>query len=425
MLRVLTLSTLFPSSVEPTFGVFVEGQTLRLAECADVELRVVNPVAEPVFPLSLHRRYRASRTLPQEETWKGLRVSRPRLRTVPGVSGVVNPALLYHAARPVLRRWRDEGFPFDVIDAQFFYPDGPAAARLASEFGVPFSIKARGADIHYWGARPGCRKQILDAAAKASGMLAVARSLRRDMVAMGMDGSKIRVHYTGVDLDRFRPAGRAQAKAALGISGPLVVSLGALIPRKGHDVVVRAVAGIEGATLLVAGEGPERPRLTALIASLGLSDRVRLLGSVPHGKLPGILAAADVMALASESEGLANAWVEALACGTPVVIPEVDGAAEVLDRPAAGRLVRDRTPAGFSAAIQAILAAPAAPQDVRACAERFTWRRNTADLHAHLLSICAGPQGTGRSRSAEGQWASPPLPAKVPAAAAQEPDIKG
>ena len=237
MLRVLTLSTLFPNQLEPNFGVFVEGQTLRLAAREGVELRVLSAVARPPFPLNQLARYRRLRALPLEESWKGVPVARPRFTTAPGLSGALNPASLYRAARPVLRRMRDAGFAFDVIDAEFFYPDGPAAARLAAEFGVPFSIKARGADIHYWGARPACRRLILDAAARAGGLLAVAGSLKRDMAALGIDPAKITVHYTGVDLDRFRPVDRAAAKARLGITGPLVVSLGALIPRKGHDIL--------------------------------------------------------------------------------------------------------------------------------------------------------------------------------------------
>jgi glycosyltransferase involved in cell wall biosynthesis len=83
-----------------------------------------------------------------------------------------------------------------------------------------------------------------------------------------------------------------------------------------------------------------------MIAAEGLGDRVRLTGAVAHDAMPGLMAAADVMALASASEGLANVWVEALACGTPIVVPDVGGAREVVTDPptAAGgtRSRRDR-----------------------------------------------------------------------------------
>jgi len=274
-----------------------------------------------------------------------------------------------------------------VVDAQFFYPDGPAAACLAAELGLPLSIKARGADIHYWGRRLGCRDQVMKAAEQAAGLLAVSASLARDMAAMGMPAGRIAVHYTGCDQDRFHPIERGAAKAALGVAGPLVVSLGSLIPRKGHALVIKAMAALPGVTLLVVGGGPDEGRLARQIRRLGLQERVRLLGSQPHDRLPAILAAADVMALASESEGLANAWVEALACGTPVVTPDVDGASEAIDRPAAGRLLRERTPEAIAAAIRAILADPPSQAAVRASAERFTWDRNAAQLAEHLRKL--------------------------------------
>ncbi len=388
MLRVLTLSTLFPHVLEPNFGVFVEAQTRHLAARPDVELQVVSPLGRPPFPLDLHRRYRSERRLPQTEIWKGLPTARPRFTSIPTLGAQRNPAAIARAAHPVLAGLRRSGFAFDIIDAEFFYPDGPAAAALADAFGVPFSIKARGADIHYWGTRPSCQRMMLDAAARAGGLLAVAGSLKQDMAALGMDPAKITVHYTGVDLDCFHLVDRAAAKATLGVAGPLVVSLGALIPRKGHDLVVKAMAALPEATLLVVGEGPERDALTRLVTSRGLSGRVRLLGSVPHAQLSTILGAADVMALASHSEGLANAWIEAMACGTPVVTSAVDGAAEAIDA-TSGRLLAERTPGAVAAAVAAILADPPTPAVVRRNAERFTWARNTQALFDHLSAIVA------------------------------------
>jgi glycosyltransferase involved in cell wall biosynthesis len=188
------------------------------------------------------------------------------------------------------------------------------------------------------------------------------------------------VHHTGVDLEAFRPAER-QASAK-----PLVVSVGALIARKGHDLTIRAVATLPEVTLRIAGEGPERARLEQLIAALGIADRVQLLGSVPHADLPPLLAAADVLALPSSSEGLANAWVEALASGTPVVTCDVGGARECVDRPEAGRIVA-RTPEAIAAAIADLLANPPDRSAVRAAAERFTWQTNTAALYRHLTSL--------------------------------------
>jgi teichuronic acid biosynthesis glycosyltransferase TuaC len=380
VLRVLTLSTLFPDATRPNFGVFVERQTLGLAAHPDVALTAVAPLGLPPWPLSLHPRYRPLGALPRREEWKGLDLHRPRFTVLPGTGGRFHAPALTAALRPVLDRIRDER-GFDVIDASFFFPDGPAAVALGKRYGVPVSIKARGADIHHWAHAPVTAAQVRRAAREADGLLAVSQAMADDIEALGLP--RPRVHYTGVDLDRFAPADRAAAKRALGVAGPLVVAVGALIPRKGHDILIDAVARLPGVTLLIAGDGPERSALTARAARN--SNRIRLLGAVPHAELPRLFAAADVSALASSSEGLANAWVESLASGTPVVVADTGGARELVTLEA-GRVV-PRDPDAFAAAIAELLAAPPPPMAVRAAAERFTWAANTAALYRHLQQL--------------------------------------
>ncbi len=387
MLRVLTLSTLFPDAARPTFGVFVERQTLELAALDDVEVEVVSPIGVPRWPLSMIAGKSLSSAIPEVETWKGLRVHRPRFPLVPGV-GILNPGAMARTLLPLLRDIRTR-FPFDMIDAEFFFPDGPAAVRLGAALGVPVSIKARGNDIHHFGGARGTKRQVLKAGRAAGGMLAVSAALKADMVALRLPAERILGHYTGVDHDRFTPvADRDAAKAALGVSGPLLLSVGALIPRKGHDLVIRALADIPDATLMIAGHGPARDALERLAEQIGVANRVRLLGSQPHEALPALTAAADVGVLMSSSEGLANAWVESLACGTPLVLSDVGGARELVSRPEAGRIVA-REPAAIAAAVRDLLASPPNPAAVRATVERFTWEANARALHGHLAEIVA------------------------------------
>ncbi len=381
VMRILTLSTLFPSAARPNFGIFVERQTAKLAALPDFDVTVINPVGISPIPFAQSD----LRALPLHEQWRSLDVYRPRFTAIPKIGGRWNPAMIARAVLPLARRLHAEQ-PFSLIDAEFFYPDGPAAMRIAEALGISFTIKARGADIHHWGHAPGCAEQLLEAANKASGLLAVSAALKADMVALGIDGSKIQVHYTGLDQQRFVPRDRANEKAKQGINGPMILSVGALIPRKRHDLLIEALPQFPGVTLILAGQGELRSELEALAEKLRVADRVRFMGSVPHDDRPALFAAADVMALVSNSEGLANAWVEALACGTPIVASKVGGAPELVRSPDAGRLV-ERNVDAVAGAIRDLLANPVPPQRVAAQVAHFSWDENARQLSTFFRKL--------------------------------------
>ena len=389
MLRVLTLSTLFPDETRPNFGLFVARQTAALAARDGIAVRVVAPIGLPPGPLAHAGPYQRFRQVPVKGEIAGLTVDRPRFTVLPGTGGRFHVSALIRALVPVLDRLRSD-FPFDVIDAEFFFPDGPAAIALGARYDVPVSIKARGADIHHWG-YGATAAAVRRAGWAADGMLAVSTAMRDDMIALGFPAERIAVHHTGVDLDRFRPADRSAAKRALGVTGSLVVSVGALIARKGHDVLIDAVAGLPDTTLLIAGEGPDRDALSARIDALGVRSRVCLLGSVANDELPALYAAADAMALASASEGLANAWVEALACGTPIVITDIGGARDLGTAEGTVSLV-PRSAGAFRAALSTVLAASPPAAAARKIAERFTWSANAAALDRHLRDLVSARQ---------------------------------
>jgi teichuronic acid biosynthesis glycosyltransferase TuaC len=387
MLRVLVLSTLFPNRTRPLFGTFVERQTLGLAAHDDVEVQIVVPRGLPPAPFDRHSRYRADAALPEREDWHGVPLYRPRFLHLPKIGVRYDPQMMVRVLLPLLSDIR-RNFAFDVIAAEFFSPDGPAAVALGDRLGVPVSIKARGSDINSWGHRTDTGPQVVAAGKAADGMLAVSAAMKREMVALGMPESKIRVHYTGIDRALFHVRERAQAKQKLGVTGPLVVTVAPLIERKGVDLVIASLAGVPDAILVVTGAGPDEAKLRALAARVGVADRVRLLGIQPREVVADWLAAADVMALPSASEGLANAWVEALASGTPIVIADVGGASELLKEEVAGRLVL-REPAAIAAAINALIANPPDRDAICKTVDRFSWETNRDALYDHLLGIVA------------------------------------
>src|SRR5690349_6089292 len=106
MLRVLTLSSLFPDASRPNFGVFVERQTLGLANHPAVALKLIAPIGLPPWPLSRACRYAPLAALPRHEVWKGLETWRPRFLNLPGTAGRWHAAMLTRRLVPLLTRIR-------------------------------------------------------------------------------------------------------------------------------------------------------------------------------------------------------------------------------------------------------------------------------------------------------------------------------
>ncbi len=390
MKRLLSLATLYPNAARPRFGTFVASSMQALAARSDWEVTVINPIGLPPVRMG---EYRALEEAAVDGRSNGLSVYRPSFTLLPKVGGRLNPAMIARAVLPLARELHARQ-PFDLIDAQFFYPDGPAAATIARALDLPLAIKARGADIHYWGSRGFGRAKMLDAARQADRVLAVSEALAQDMAALGMDRGRIAIHYTGLDRDRFRPLQNAGLRRMLGErlgvalpeKGPLIATVGALIERKGQKMVVRALAQLPDAQLLLVGKGPDEPQLRALAGELGVAERVHFLGLLDHDLLPLVLSAADAMVLPSASEGLANAWVEALACGTPLVICDVGGARELVRGPAAGVLVARNSDA-VAEVVRMILRDPPAPRDTAQMVERFGWAEHAEALDAIYSEI--------------------------------------
>jgi teichuronic acid biosynthesis glycosyltransferase TuaC len=386
-LRVLSIATLFPDASRPNFGIFVEKSLKALAAQSDVDLTVVAPLGVPPWPLSLHPRYAPRRAIAECEDWRGLPVLRPRWLLWPGMGAARNgPAV----ARAVLSAVRDLP-PFDVVDAQFFHPDAVAAQRVGQALSLPYSIKARGNDIQNWAMRPDTAPAILNAAAGAAGLLSVSAALKAEMIAAGIAADKITLHYTGIDRTMFRVIDQGEARAALGLSaehkGPVLLTVGTLNQNKGQHLVIEALAEHPGALYLIAGIGPDADRLRALAREKGVADRVRFLGSVDNAALPQLYNASDMMVLASAKEGLANAWVEAMACGTPIIAADIPPAQEAVDTPMAGRIAA-RTPQAIAAAITDLLAAPRQRDALSAQTHaRFSWTANGAALAAYLWQL--------------------------------------
>jgi glycosyltransferase involved in cell wall biosynthesis len=195
--------------------------------------------------------------------------------------------------------------------------------------------------------------------------LRLAMALSRSIVAVSTDmaerlratfpaaAQKIAVVENGVDAAFL--AARDERRQRPPNQAPILVCAGNLIPRKGHKVLLHALARCTGHSwkLQLAGEGSERAELARLTSELGLTDRIFFLGELRPDAMPAFFANADLFILPSFSEGRSNALLEAMASGLPVVASTIDGVTELVEDDRTGRLF----PPGDDEALAAVLCA--------------------------------------------------------------------
>jgi len=222
--------------------------------------------------------------------------------------------------------------PIDAIDAHFGYPEGAGCMEVARRLGIPLFITVRGFEKEFI-ARRLVGRQMRAAFDAAIGIIAVSHSLQELVVQLGVDPTKTRVIHNAIDREVFRPGDRGMARCRLDLAPdrPLIVSVGHLISRKRHHVLIdafaRARARMPGAQLVIIGarsfESSYPDRLHAQVAALGIEGDVRFAGNLEPGRVAEWLQAADVFALATAREGCCNAVLEALGTGRPVITTPV------------------------------------------------------------------------------------------------------
>jgi glycosyltransferase involved in cell wall biosynthesis len=399
--RLLVFCSLFPSAATPGAGLFVRERMYRVA--AALPLRVVSPrAASPIDPLVRRARPHYRPAPGAREMQAGIEVRYPRFPSLPGVGRNADGLMMALGCLPMLWRERDT---FDIIDAHFAYPDGYAATRLGRWLDKPVTITLRGTEVPH-SRDPAKRRRIQRALRDATHVFAVSGSLARLAVELGADPAKVQVVGNGVDLDRFRPLDRTEARSRLGIAehAQVLVSVGGLVERKGFHRVIEVLPGLLARHprllfLIVGGAGPEgdyAATLRAQAQALGVGDQVRFLGPVAPDELSVPLSAADVFTLATSNEGWANVFLEAMACGLPVVTTDVGGNPEVVCDPELGTIVPFGAPEALAGALDAALErARQGAWDrarIRAYAEGNAWDRRVEVLVEAFRRI-ADPSG--------------------------------
>lgn len=397
--HIVVLSSLFPNQLQPGAGLFIRERMFRVGRY--LPLCVVAPT--PWFPgQSLLRWFKPHFRLgaPRYENQSEFDVWFPRFISLPGIFKHLDGRMMALGAYSRMRRLRREG-RLDIIDAHFAYPDGQAASLLARWLGVPFTVTLRGTETRHM---TDCRLAplILNTLRQAAQVFAVADSLKRLVVALGADAAKIEVVGNGVDTVRFSPQDRAVARDCLFLpaDAPVMVSVGGLVPRKGFHRIIDLLPTLRqrfpGLIYLAIGgasaEGNNRSELEGQVTDLGLQGTVRFLGPRPPEELAEILSAADVFVLATSNEGWANVFLEAMACGLPVVTTDVGGNREVVCDDSVGSVV----PFGDKALLQEAIAAALSKRWERAAIRRYaednSWDERVERLCHHFRDLTQSTQ---------------------------------
>lgn len=400
-LRVLVVTRLFPSCVEPLESPFARQQLAALGRRGSVLVLGVIPYLPGARLLGDRTHAGRLTRVPERETIAGLAVIHPRAPYFPGVERFpwlarCNGPLYLAALLAYLPMLRGR---FDVVLGTFLYPDACAAAALARLLGIPHVIKAHGTDVDVVARWPSVRRPIAAALGSAAWSLGVSRAMVASLVDLGARPDRTVLLENGVDRGVFRPRDRAACRAAIGLpaEGRLLVFVGLVAEAKGVRELLAAWAALrEGGGppvhLAIVGDGPLREevaRAAARARSDGGARRGLLFapGALTLDRVALHLGAADVLTLPSHREGTPNVVLEALASGCPVVATRVGGIPDVIAEGSTGILVAPRSAPDLARGLSEALARSWSVEAVAASAPA-SWDESGARLHA-LLALAA------------------------------------
>jgi phosphatidylinositol alpha-1,6-mannosyltransferase len=279
---------------------------------------------------------------------------------------------------------------FDAVHAGRVLPEGLVAWLVARLIRKPCVVYAHGEEITTW-RQPGKFRVMRFVYRHADRLVANSEFTRSELVKLGVADSRIMVIHPGVDVERFRPglpSADLRARFGIGAEQRLVVSVGRLSRRKGFDQVVRALPALVVRSIdahhVIVGVGEDREYLQRLAVESGVADRVHFAGEVGMDELPRWLNAADVFAMPNreidgDNEGFGMVFLEAAACGVPVVAGRDGGTGSAVIDGETGLRVDGKSLQAVIDALCRVLsdrsyAEQLATQARRRAEERFSWR---------------------------------------------------
>ncbi len=383
-MHILTLTSLFPNTLQPVHAVFVRTRMENFTRKFGHAWSVVAPVPWfPRLPFKTSPAYDAFARVPVcEEPW-GYPIHHPRFLLTPKVGmrfyGSWMARSVIDTVKEIHRRK-----PIDVIDGHYVFPDGTAAIAAGRALGIPVILSARGTDLNLYPQIKPVAPRIKENLDACRHLICVCEDLRQVALGMGMPPAKVTTIGNGVDAERFRRGDAAAARQALGLpaDATVLLSVGHLTERKGFRPIIEAVGKLKRPELFlaIAGAGPQRPELESVIAALGLQNRVRLSGAVANKDLTPWYQAADFFVLASSREGWPNVLCEAQASGLPIVATKVWGIPEIVKDASLGVLVDERSAEGLRVGLETALGRSWDRAHIEAVGRSRTWSKVADEL---------------------------------------------
>jgi glycosyltransferase involved in cell wall biosynthesis len=346
--KLLLVTTVFPSPLQPEKGAFNHEMVRSFGSSHAVQ--VIAPIPWPV----VWRAWRQGVSWDTARRFGNVDVRHPVYGYTPyALRSCYGGFFRWSIRRAVDESLRD--YSPDVVAGYWAHPDGYAALAIARRLGVPCVIMVGGSDVLLLGQQPRRGRLIREVLQGADAIVTVSEDLRQAVLRWSVPADKVHVVCRGVDLARFTPGNRDEARQRLGIAprDPMLLWVGHMVPVKGLDLLLEACAIAAAKTpfhLYLVGDGPLRAELQRRCSVLSIADRVSFAGAVSHASLPDWYRAADWTVLSSRSEGIPNVLLESAACGTPFIAPRVGGIPEVADL-LVDRIVPPNDPAALAEAI--------------------------------------------------------------------------
>jgi teichuronic acid biosynthesis glycosyltransferase TuaC len=372
-IHVLTLTPFYPSESDDAAGCFIAEPLEWLARTG-----VVNTVfaVQPFYRGKLHTR--------------GSDVPAKWLRyfSLPGGFGLPTAGAFLFASVVARVRELHRVQRIDLVHAHAALPCGHAAMLLSAELGLPYVVSVHGLDAfstEQVRGRAGqwCRRISQRVYRSSRRVICISERVREQVLEGTGSNCRTSVVYNAVDPELFSPGNEPQS------SGSLVLSVGNLIPIKGHDLLIRAVASLAAdfpaIALEIIGDGPERSRLQSLSRELKAAERVRFLGRQSRHQVAEAMRRCTVFALPSRYEGLGCVYLEAMSTGKPVIGCRGQGIAEIIQHGSNGFLVGPDNERELTLALAMLLRDESRRRNLGAAArdtilERFTLAQQAESL---------------------------------------------